>query len=309
MSNDTMQAIRVQAYGAVDQLVLENVPLPQPGLGQVRVRLHAAGVNPADWKFRSGSYHQFMPVTFPWTPGLEGAGVVDAVGAEVTTLKPGQAVLGLINGAYAGYALAAATDLVAKPDALSFEAAAAIPVGALTAWQAVEDAGLKAGQRVLVHGGAGGVGLFVVQLARARGAHVIATASAANADFVRSLGAETVIDYIAQAFEDVVRDVDAVIDTVGGEVAERSWPVLKPGGILVTVAAMLSPDEAETRGVRAKTSGRADPAALAEIVALVQAGKLRPTVGPVFPLAQAADAHTLSETGHGRGRILLKIID
>ncbi|MGH2520896.1 MAG: NADP-dependent oxidoreductase [Anaerolineales bacterium] len=309
MTNGTMKAIRIQDYGAADQLVLQDAPIPEPGPGQVRLRLLRAGVNPADWKYRAGLYKQFMPLAFPWTPGMEGAGVVDAVGEGVTDFKPGQAVLGVFNASYAEYALAEAGDLIAKPEALSFDEAASLPVGALTAWQAVEEAGLQPGQRVLVHGGAGGVGVYVVQLARLKGAHVIATASGGNAEFVRSLGAEQVIDYTTQSFEKTVRDVDAVIDTVGGEVVERSWQVLKPGGILVTVAAMVSPDQAEARGVRGKTTSRAPAAALRQIVPLVESKKLRPVVGRVFPLAQAAEAHKASETGHGRGRIILHIAD
>ncbi|NMB86791.1 MAG: NADP-dependent oxidoreductase [Chloroflexi bacterium] len=307
MPNSTMKAVCTHDYGNADQLQLENIPLPAPGSGQVRVRLLSAGVNPADWKMRSGHYQRFMPLHFPWTPGLEGAGVVDQIGAGVVGFQPGQPVLGAFNGAYAEYAIAAAEDLVAKPEKLSYEEAASIPVGALTAWQALEDTGLQPGQRLLVQGGAGGVGMYVVQLAVARGIDVIATASGANLEFVRSLGADEVIDYTTQDFAEVVHDVDAVIDTVGGEVMERSWPTLKPDGILITIVSMLTPEQAQAHGKRGKRSGRAPAAALQPIVALIEAGQVKPAISRVFPLAEAADAQRMSETGHGRGRIVLHI--
>jgi NADPH:quinone reductase-like Zn-dependent oxidoreductase len=309
MSNETMQAVRAQDYGGPEQLKLEQAPIPVPGPGEVRVRLLRAGVNPADRGSLSGAYKAYMPLNFPWTPGIDGAGVVDAVGEGVTAFQPGQAVFGTFNGSYAEYAVAGAGDLALKPDNLSFDEAASVPVGALTAWSAVETAGLQPGQRVLVHGGAGGVGQYVVQLVKDKGAEVVATTSASNAEFVRSLGAAQVIDYNAQSFEDVAGQVDAVIDTVGGEVLERSWQLLKPGGILVTVAAMLSPDVAEARGLRGQTVSRAPGTVLPELARRLSSGQLRAQVGRVFPLAQAAEAHTLVGTRHGRGRVLLAIAD
>ncbi len=306
MSNATMQAIRVHDYGGTEALVLERVPRPEPKAGQVLVRLKAAGVNPADWKMRAGYYKQFMPLPLPWIPGLEAAGIVEALGAGVTTLQPGQAVYGPIGNSYAEYAVAEAPDLFAKPAHLSFEQAASVPVGGLTAWQAViEEAEVQPGQRVLVHGGAGGVGLFAVQFTRWKGAHVTATASAANADFVRSLGVETVIDYHATKFEDVVQDLDAVIDTVGGDIIERSLQVIRPGGILVTVAGRVDPEMGQARGVRATSSRRADTAKLQQITELLESKQVTPEVGKVYPFAQARQAHELSQTGHGRGRIVL----
>jgi NADPH:quinone reductase-like Zn-dependent oxidoreductase len=306
MPNTTMQAIRAHDYGGPEVLVLEQVPRPQPQGDQVLIRMRAAGVNPADWKLGQGLYRQFMPLTFPWIPGLEGAGTVEAVGSDVKTFQPGQAVYGFINSAYAQYAVAAASDLQPKPSRLTFEQAASVPVGALTAWQAViVDAAVQPGQKVLVHGGAGGVGLYAVQFAHWKGAHVMATASAANADFVRSLGAETVIDYRTTRFEDVVHDVDAVIDTVGGELINRSWQVIKPGGILVTIAGRVDPDAGQAHAVRAASGRRADVATLQDVSELIEAEKVVPQVGKVFPLAQARQAQELSQTGHGRGRIIL----
>jgi len=255
---------------------------------------------------RAGLYKEFAPLPLPWTPGLEASGIVEAAGAGVTTLQRGQAVYGLVNGAYAEYAVAPASDLVPKTASLTFDQAAAVPMGALTAWQAlVEDAGVQPGQRVLVHGAAGGVGNFAVQLARWKGAQIIGTASEGNIAFVRSLGAETAIDYGAVPFETVVRDVDVVVDTVGGETLDRSWQILRPGGILVSVAAQVSQEQAEAHGVKAKTSTRAPAEKLSQITELLESKQITPVVGAVFSLAEARQAHELSQTGHGRGRIVL----
>jgi len=268
------------------------------------VRVKAAGVNPADWKYRQGLYKAFMPLSFPWTPGLEGAGVVEAVGPGVTAFKPGDLVFGSINATYAQYAVAPVSELALKPAALSFEEAASVPVGALTGWGAVEAADIKPGQRVFVQGAAGGVGLFAAQLARSKGAHVIGTASAVNLDFVRSLGVEA-IDYDAAPFESVVHDVDIVIDTVGGEVLQRSWDVLKPGGLLVSVAGRATEEEAKAHGKRFKQGMRAPAINLVQIGELITSGKLTPAIQASFPLSEAVAAQQLCETGHGRGRIIL----
>ena len=308
MQNKTMKAARIADYGSAEQIVLEQVPVPVPGAGQALVRLYAAGVNPADWKFRSGMMKQFLPLTFPWIPGLEGAGIVEAAGSDVTGLKAGDAVFGPIMSSYAEYSVAPATELFLKPEQLSFEEAAAVPVGSRTAWQAViEEAEVGPGQRVLVHGGAGGVGSYAVQLAKWKGAHVIATASSANAEFVRSLGADMVIDYRAARFEEVAPEVDAVIDTVGGELVARSLGVIRPGGIFVTIAARVDPEAGQARGIRVTSSRSADTGKLREISQLLQSGQLRPVVGKIFPLEQARQAQELSETGHGRGRIVLRM--
>jgi NADPH:quinone reductase-like Zn-dependent oxidoreductase len=310
MPNVTMQAIRAHDYGGPEVLVLEQAPLPEPKNDEVLIQVKAAGVNPADWKMRAGLFKGFSELPFPWTPGLEAAGTVEAVGADVATFQRGQDVYGIVSGGYAEYSLANAQDLSLKPKALTFDEAAAVPMGALVAWQAViEKAEVRAGQRVLVHGAAGGVGSYVVQLARWRGAQVIGTASANNADFVRSLGAETVIDYNATPFETVIRDVDVVIDTVGGDIPDRSWQVLRPGGIFVTIAARLADDAGAKHGVRATGSARASADKLQVISELLESKEIKPVVGAVFPLAEAQKAQELSNTGHGRGRIILHITD
>ncbi len=284
MSNETMQVARIHDYGGPEQIVIEQAPRPEPKAGEVLVHLKAAGVNPADWKARAGYMKQFMPLAFPWIPGLEGAGTIETVGSNVTTLKPGQAVLGPITNSYAEYAVASATNLFAKPELLSFEQAASVPVGSLTAWGAViEEAQVQPGQRVLVHGGAGGVGLYAVQFARWKGAHVTATASAANADFLRSIGAEEIINYQTTRFEDVVKDVDAVIDTVGGELAERSMRVIRSGGVFVTTAGRVDPQLGQVHDIRATNTRRADVAKLQTVIELLQSKRSSQWWAKCFP--------------------------
>jgi NADPH:quinone reductase-like Zn-dependent oxidoreductase len=312
--SNTMQAIRYHAYGGPEQLVLERVPRPELKPGTVLVRVKAAGVNPWDWKLRSGAFQQFMPMEFPYTPGIELAGIIEAIGPGVSGFQPGQAVYGSASGANAEYAVAAANGLAPKPAALTFDQAAAVPVGAMTAWRALFDAvNLQAGQRLLILGAAGGVGAFAVQLARWRGAHVIGTASAKNLDYVRSLGADEVIDYHAVPVETTVRDVDVVVDTVGGDVGERSLQVLRPGGVLVEVAGQPAAEKAQARGVRAVGVGQSDPARTAERLRqmgeLIETGQIKVQVATIFPLAEARQAHALSQTGHGQGRIVLHVAD
>jgi len=308
MSSGKMHAVQIEDYGGPEALKLVETPIPQPGEGQVLVRVQAAGVNPADWKMRSGFFKQFMPLPMPWTPGMEAAGLIEMLGAGVAQFQPGQAVFGPMLGAYAEYAIAPAGDLQFKPDRLSFEEAASVPVGALTAWGAmIETANVQPGQRVLVQGAAGGVGLYAVQLARWKGAQVLGTASSGNMDFVRALGAEA-IDYSAGPFEQKVHDMDLVIDTVGGDIPQRSLQVLRRGGTLVTVAGMLAENFGKAEGVRATRAGRAPVERLKDITQLIIEGKVKPAVYKVFPLAEARQAHELSQTGHGRGRIVLRVM-
>ena len=307
MSKTTIQAIHAHDYGGLEVLVLEGAPLPQPDADQVLIRLKAAGVNPADWKMRAGMYKQFMQLQFPWTPGMEGAGIIEAVGANVTSFKKGEEVYGIVTGGYAEYALAKANEIQPRPASLTFEEAASLPVGVLTAWGAIEAAQVESGQRVLVHGAAGGVGAYAVQLARWKGAHVTGTTSAKNVEFVRSLGAENVIDYQATSFETVLHDMDVVIDAVGGNIPERSFQVLRSGGVFVTVAARLSEDAGKAQNIKAMGTGRAPAETLKQISELIEAKQLKPVTGAVFSLAAASQAQALSETGHGRGRIILKI--
>lgn len=306
MSDSMMQAVRFHEYGGPDVLVLERAPRPQPQADQVLMRVLAAGVNPADASMRAGLYKEFMPVQLPWIPGYEGAGIIEAVGENVTAFQPGQAVFGFVTGGYAEYAVAAASDVQPKPAHLTFEQAASVPMGALVAWQAViEVANVQAGQHILVHGAAGGIGLYAVQLARWKGASVIGTASASNVEFVRSLGVEQVIDYKVTPFETTVRNMDVVVDTAGGDVIERSWQVLRPDGILVTVAGRLGPDAGKTHGVRGVSTGRGSPDKLKQIRELLDAKQLTPAIRTLFTLAEAHQAQELAQTRHGRGRVVL----
>ena len=310
MTTQTINAIQVHDYGDADQLKLEQIPQPEPREGEVLVRLHAAGVKPVDWKIRSGWMKDFRPITFPYVPGADLAGVVAKVGSGVTAWQLGQEVFGRgSQGTYAEYALAPAATLALKPPSLSFEEAATIPVGATTAWQGLFDHGnLQSGQRVLILGGAGGVGLYAVQFARWKGAQVIATTSSGNVDFVSSLGAETVIDYTRTRVGDEVHDVDLVLDTVGGAALTGIFPTLKRGGTLVSIAGR--PDEAQAReaGVRiASFSAQVTSELLTTVAQLIEAGQVKAVVGATFPLSEAGKAQELSRSGHGRGRIVLRI--
>ncbi len=320
MTRQTIQTIRVHQYGGPEQLKLEQVPCPEPQAGEVLIRVHVAGVLPADWKMRQGFFKDVFPVSFPYIPGSAVAGVVEEVGPGVTTLQKGQAVFGRSpNGAYAEYttvpveppALKPETFslLALKPEMLSFDEAATISGGATIAWTALfEDGALQAGQRVLIHGAAGGVGLYAVQFARWKSAQVIGTTSTANVNFVRSLGAETVIDYTTTPFEQVVHDVDLVLDTIGGETLRRSMEVVNRGGTLVSLLEQPSQEKAEERGIRAMNNFVLPTSKLLLTIAqLIDEGQIRAVVGKTFPLSEARQAHELSQSGHGRGRIILHI--
>lgn len=315
MRKRDMQAIRVHQYGGPEQLKLEQAPCPEPRAGEVLVRVHAAGVLPAEWKMRQGFFHAFRPATFPYIPGSAFAGIVEQIGPGVTTFQPGQAVFGRSNsGTYAEYTTVSVETLALKPEILSFAEAAAISGGATVAWTALfENADLQADQRVLIHGAAGGVGLFAVQFARWKGARVIGTASAANLDYVRSLGAETVIDYASTPFEEAARDVDVVLDTIGGETLSRSLNVIKRGGIVVSLLELPSQEIARERGIRAMKNAVTQPFPssdlLQTIAQLMSEGGIKVAPGRNFPLREAKLAHELSQAGHGRGRIVLHIAD
>lgn len=301
-----MRAVRFHAFGGPEQLVVERVARPEPQHGQALVRVQAASVNPVDWKIRSGALQAFMPVTLPAIPGSELAGVVEAVGAGVTAVAPGQRVFGRASSTYAEFAVAQADQLAQIPDALSYEQAATIAVGGGTAWAGLFDtAGLQAGQRLLVLGAAGGVGAYGAQLGRWKGAHVFGTASATNVDFVRSLGVEQAIDYNATPLEQAVSDIDVVLDTVGGPAQEQALHVMKPGGILIAVAGMPPMEQAAAHGVRTSRVQATSGSHLRQIAELVASGVIVAPVGPAYPLSQASAAQAQSQTTHGRGRIIL----
>ena len=311
----TMKAVRIHNYGGLDVLRYEDAPRPRPGAGEVLIRIHAAGVNPVDWKVREGYLQELLPYSLPFIPGWDVSGVVQATGPEAGRLKERDEVYGMPDisrdGAYAEYLVARESEIALKPKSLHHTHAAGVPMGALTAWQALFEAGqLRAGQRVLIHAGTGGVGHFAVQLAKWKGAHVLATASTTNQQLLRDLGADEPIDYTTQRFEDVVQDVDLVLDTMGGETQERSWKTLKKGGILVALTGPPSAEAAQAHGVRATFhSSHPSAAQLAEIAALIDSGKLKPLIDRIVPLSEARHAQELSQSGHTRGKIVLRVKD
>ncbi len=309
MLETTMKAIRFHSYGDPAVLVLEVAPRPEPKPGEVLIRVHAAGVNPVDWKFRKGFMKANVPLQMPHTPGFDVSGTIEAVGPGVTGSQEGQAVFGRGTGTYAEFAVAPSGQIAQKPAKLSFEQAAAVNIGAVTAWCGLFDsAGLQAGQRVLISGAAGGVGHFAVQLARWKGAHVTGTASRGNLDFVRSLGGEKALDYATTPAGSLGRTMDVVFDTVGGAAQAPLWEALRPGGVFVTIAGRVTEETAKQHEARtASVSAKTTTELLQKIAGLIESGEVVPHVGQVFPLAEAVRAHMLSETGHGRGRIVLKV--
>ncbi|HLH83234.1 MAG TPA: NADP-dependent oxidoreductase [Trebonia sp.] len=307
----TMRAIRQEVLGGPEVLKEVELERPQPGLSQILVRVHAAGLNPTDWKHRA---HRIFLGPPPFVLGWDVSGVVEATGFGVTLFKPGDEVFGMLPyphgaGSHAEYVAGPARAFAFKPREIDHVQAGALPLAALTAWQALVDtARLAAGQRVLIHAAAGGVGHLAVQIAKARGAHVIGTASARNHDLVRSLGADELIDYHSADFAAAVRDVDVVLETVGGDYPARSLRTLRPGGILVSLLPV-APEvtaEAARLGVRAEVMlVEADHAGMTAIAGLVTEGKLRPVVAAAFPLADAAKAHELGDAGHVAGKLVL----
>src|SRR5579872_6466503 len=309
-----MKAVRIHEYGGPEVLKYEDVPRPEPGEGDVLVRVHAASVNPVDWKLRAGYMKGFLDYKMPMIPGWDLSGVVEAVAPGVTAWKKGDAVYSRPDirrdGSYAEYISVKASELAHKPKSLDHNHAAAIPLAALTAWQALFDAaGLQAGQRVLIHAAAGGVGTFAVQFARWKGAHVIGTASEKNHAFLKELGADELIDYNQARFEDVVRDVDVVLDAMAGETRDRSWKVLKKGGILVSILGQPSQEDAARHGVRgAGVFVQPNQVELEQIGALVDSGKVKPVIEAVLPLKDARKAHEMNRTLHTRGKIVLQVV-
>ena len=309
-----MKAVRVHSFGPPEVISIEDVPEPEPGDGEVVVQVKAAGVGPWDAWMRSGK--SVLPQPLPLTLGSDLSGVIHSIGVGVEGLQTGDEVFGVTNerftGAYAEYAVAKAAMIAPKPKSLNHAHAASVPVVAVTAWQMVlELAQLAPGQSVLVHGGAGNVGAYAVQLAKRAGAMVITTVSAKDATYARSLGADGVIDYRARRFEEQVKDMDAVLDTVGGETLDRSYGLLKRGGILVSAATRPSNEKAEQHGVRALfflvavTTER-----LRKIAELIDAGKLKTEVGEVLWLNEARQAHEMLEGApHRRGKIVIKVAD
>ena len=309
----TMKAVRIHDYGGPEVIVYEEVPRPEPAADEVLIHVQAAGVNPVDWKIREGFGKEWFGHQLPLTLGCDLAGIVESTGNKVTALKPGDAVYGYVNlarcGAYAEYAIARESEITLKPQALNFEQAAAIPVGALTSWQALFDiAKLTSGQKVLIHAAAGGVGHLAVQLAKAKGAFVIGTVSAKNTEFARGLGVDVLVDYRSTRFENEVKNADVVFDTIGEDTQERSFKVLKRGGGLVSAVSEPPEGACKSHGIRGFMVA-VQPSAdqLVEISALIESGQLRPTIATTMSLEKARQAHEKSQSGHTRGKIILTI--
>lgn len=304
-----MKAIRIHQYGGPEVLAQVEMQRPAPGPNEVLIKVRAAAVNPMDWKQRAGYVKDIFPLTFPATLGWDVSGTVEEVGGNVTRFKRGDEVYALLEGGgYAEYAVAKESVVTRKPQTLDYVQAAAVPVAGVTAWQALfQVAQLRAGQKVLIHAAAGGVGSLAVQFAKARGAYVIGTASSTNQAFLSELGVDKAVDYQKTRFEDVVRDVDVVLDAIGGDTQERSFKVLNKGGILVSIVQPPSQELATKYGVRALFYGaHASSSDLAEIAKLIDSGKVKTVVETVLPLAEARRAHELIQSGHTRGKIVLK---
>ncbi|MFI1380562.1 NADP-dependent oxidoreductase [Embleya sp. NPDC020886] len=320
MSATLMRALIQDGFGGPEVLRVARVPRPAPLPTEILVRVHAAGINPVDWKTRSGGGMAGVLGEPPFTLGWDVSGVVEEIGFGVTTFEPGDEVYGMpwfprAAGGYAEYVTAPARQFARKPAALDHEQAAAVPLAALTAWQALVDtAGLRAGRRVLIHAAAGGVGHFAVQFAKHLGAHVTGTASGGRHDWLTELGADELVDYAAVRFEDAVRDVDVVIDLVGDDhdrTSTRSLDVLRPGGLLVAIPGGVSAELAEAaraRGMRASAFlVEPDGTALTRIAELIDAGAVTVEVEEVFALEQVARAHARGENNRTRGKLVLRV--
>ena len=310
-----MKAIVIHEYGGPEVLKYEDLPRPEPKDDEILVRVIAAGVNPVDGLIRSGKWAKFFNITLPLVPGYDIAGVVEKTGGKIDKFKKGDAVYAYIGlnkaGGYAEYALVTEKEAAPKPKSAGFVEAAAVPVVALTAWQALVDtAKLGPRQSILIHGGSGGVGSFAIQFAKLRGAKVFATASTRNQDLLKQLGADVAIDYTKQKFEDVAKDVDVVLESVGKETLARSYAVVKKGGILVSLIGPPDQAELDKHGIRGAALGvEPDSAELAEIGKLIDEKKIKVIVSQTFPLADAAKAQGQADTGHTRGKIVLKVAD
>ena len=311
----SMKAIVIHQYGGLDVLKYEDTPRPEPKEDEILIRVIAASVNPVDVAIRHGYLAKLIGDKLPLIPGMDAAGVVEKTGAKITKFKTGDKVFAFFTlageGGYAQFVVAKDSEAALKPEALKYTEAAAIGAAGSTAWEALmETAKLSAGQTILIHGGSGGVGHFAIQIAKARGAKVIATASTPNQEFLKQMGADVAIDYTKTKFEDVAKDVDVVLDSVGRDTLARSYGVVKKGGIIVSIVD--EPDQAalDARGIRGATL-RASPKAnvLEELARLIEAKKVTPVVSQVFLLSDVAKAHEQIATRHTRGKIVLKVAD
>ncbi len=308
-----MKAVRIHSYGGSDALTFEDVPRPEPGEGEILIRVHATSINPFDVALRSGYMVEYFNHTLPLILGIDVSGVVEQTGPNTNSFSPGDAVFtktGVFrDGAYAEYVVVPAADVVEKPASLDHNQAAALPHVTITAWGALFDQGnLQPGQTVLIHGAAGGVGHMAVQLAKWRGAHVIGTASE-NFDLLDSLGVDHAINYTEAAFEDHVHDIDLVVDTIGGETLQRSWGTLKPGGTLVSMIEQPQQEIAEEHGVKPAMLWTHPPTGetLKTISQLADDGTITPVVSTILPLEEIKKGHQMIESKHTGGKVVLQV--
>ena len=312
MNKGQMKAVRIHNYGGPEQIKLESIAVPKPAAGEVLIKVYAAGVNPIDWKIREGYLAEVIPHTLPLTLGWDFAGEVVSLGQNIDKWSVGDAVYARPdlskNGAYAEYITVSADEIAAKPKTLSWQKAAAVPLVTLTAWQALNDIGkIKQGDRVMIHAGAGGVGIAAIQLAKRAGATVYTTASTRNIDFLKRLGADQVIDYTLQDFSKLV-DLDIVLDTMGGKVLENSWATLNKGGRLISIAEVPNEELAAIHEVSANFCFvQANSGQLSEVSNLIDSGEITVEIDSVFSLNEIAKAHKKSESGHTRGKIVIQI--
>ncbi len=308
-----MRAVQIQQYGGVEKLQLQQVEKPVINDDDILILVKSAAINPVDWKIREGYLQAFIPYEMPFTLGWDVAGVVAEVGANVTEFNVGDEVFSRPainrNGSYADYIAVKADEAVLKSTKLDFAQAAALPLAGITAWQCLVDvAEVQAGQRVLVHAGAGGVGHLAIQIAKAKGATVVATASAANQDLLVEFGADQAVDYAEAPLSEQIEAVDIVVDTMGGDVQKQSWSLLKEGGILVSVVDQ--PDETVAQEHNARSAFVfIEPSSriLKELNSLVESDQLKPLIEHRFPLEQIADAHLQSQSGRTRGKIVIDV--
>jgi len=311
---ETSRAVRLSWFGGADALMIDPTEIPQPRDDEVLVRVVAASVNPVDYKIREGKYPAVQEDDLPIILGRDLAGTIEALGTRAHYMlskgEPVFAFIGQDRGAQSDHVVVKAIELVAAPRSIDLVHAAAVPLAAITAWQGLFDhGGLKEGQRVLIHGGAGGVGHFAIQLAKAKGATVFTTCSGDDVEFVRELGADVGIDYKKERFEDIAKDIDVVFDLIAGETQDRSWAVLREGGIMVST--LVEPDKRKAAEHKARSAPRytAQPnaAQLREVADLIDAGKVKVVVSETFPLDEVRAAHERLEKGGIRGKIVLTL--
>src|SRR6266404_787934 len=314
-NSETMKAIVVHEYGGPEVLKYEDAPRPEPKENEVLIRVKAASINPVDVAIRKGYLKEFTGNKFPLILGMDAAGVIEKLGAKIDRFKAGDPVIAFFTlageGGYAQYVVANEREIARKPNTVTFEQAAAVPAAGSTAWTALVETGdLKPGHTVLIHGGSGGVGHFAIQIAKARGAKVIATGSTANQDFLKQVGADVAVDYTKQKFEDVAKDVDLVLDSVGEDTLKRSYGVVRKGGMIVSIVDDVDRNELAAHGIRGTTI-RTEPneKTLEELARVIDSKKITPIVSQVLALSEVARAHQQIATRHTRGKIVLKVAD